>query len=139
MINEMNYRFPILALGFMGFFAGKCEDTKTAKSIAVEAKKIAAKATQENKHGETTKAILRDATNEKQKEAFTAIAVWHYERAAQKYRLAAEKLDSLSRLDLSERNANYLESKRNQFAKFSVEIKRKAEQIEHENQILSKQ
>ena len=130
MISAINYQLPMLVLGILARFAGNREDTKKAKSIAIEAKKLASEAKQENKHGEMAKSLSGKSADAKERQAFAAIAVWHYERSARKYAAATEKLDSVLHLDLSKRNANYLSSKRSEFARFSGETNRQAVQIQ---------
>lgn len=129
MINEMNYRFPMLVLNLFGNFTSSRKDANQAKSIASEAKQIALEGKLEKKHGTTAKTILVKATDAKQRQAFTAIAVWHYQRAAKKYAAAAEKLNSVFVLELSKRNKEYLESKRDDFETLGAEMNRQADEI----------
>lgn len=73
----------------MNFFAARLDETRLINRIADSARAICREAETEARHGAVTQNVLLDENCENARRSFAAIAVWHHERAARKFREAA--------------------------------------------------
>lgn len=99
-----------------GLFATERADSRKRriKQILSEARRVAALANQENLYGEAaTNALenLHDSKSTSYRQNLSAIAVWHFERCATKYREAADGFENAAELAVLKRNRKKLKSK----------------------------
>lgn len=73
-------------------------DSKLAVSLKREAEGFADVATEEMKNGSAARAMSVEGADTKQKRIFAEIAVWHYQRAAEKSAKAADRFEEAERI-----------------------------------------
>ena len=84
------------------------------KQFLSEARRAAALANQENLYGEAAISALENSLDSKAtsyRQNLSAIAIWHFERCAEKYREAADGFETAARLVVLKRNRKKLQSK----------------------------
>lgn len=112
MINEIISSFYSL---IPGLFATQRADARKRriKELLSEARRAAVLANQENLYGEAATSALGNALASKSTSCqnLSAIAVWHFERCATKYREAADRFETAAEFAVLERNRRKLQSK----------------------------
>lgn len=113
MINAIAYSFYSL---IPGFFAPERADSRKRQisKLLSEVRRAAALGNQENLYGEAATDALGNALDSKStsyRQNLSAIAVWHFERCATKYREAAAGFEIAAELAVLKRNRKKLQSK----------------------------
>lgn len=73
-------------------------ERELARLLGDEARELAEKADAERENGRTTEALAFDPANAEKSRVFAGITLWHNERAAEKYRRAAERFDEAAKI-----------------------------------------
>jgi hypothetical protein len=87
------------------------EEINLAISLKSEARSLAFKADEEMCSGRTTKALALEAQDKDKIRVFAEIAVWHHDRAAEKYRRSAERFAEAARIQTGKGKALNLMAK----------------------------
>ena len=78
----------------------KTAEVKLAVALKAEALELAAVADQEMHNGSTTQELSNAAQDKEKRRIFAEIAVWHHNRAAEKYGKAAARFDEAGRVHI---------------------------------------
>lgn len=73
-------------------------ETKLAVALKAEAENLAAIADEEMRNGRTTQKLSAEAGTSEKRRVFAEIAVWHNNRAAEKYAKAAARFEEAGRI-----------------------------------------
>lgn len=95
----------------MNFFAPRRDKTRLINTIAADARESCRQAEEEARHGAAAQTALKDAADEKLRQSLAAIAVWHNERAAQKFDEAAELFSQIKNFRTSAKIREYFNRK----------------------------
>lgn len=87
------------------------EEIKLAISLKSEAHSLAVKADEEMRNGRETKALALEAKDKDKIRVFAEIAVWHNNRAAEKYCRSAERFAEAARIQTGKGKALNLMAK----------------------------
>jgi hypothetical protein len=80
-------------------------ELELAESLYSEAQELAGKAAEEIENGRTTKALAIEAIDPEKRRIFAGITVWHNQRAAEKYRKAAERFAEAGKIQRTKRKS----------------------------------
>ncbi len=94
-----------------GSVSGTTGINKRARRQNAEARSLAESAEQERTYGEAAMGVAHDAATESARNTFSAIAEWHFERAAERFESAAARLVDARDLSLQSPNRDYLDQK----------------------------
>lgn len=78
--------------------AANKQEVRLAIALNKEAREFAKVAEEETKNGKIAQGLAAEATDANKARVFTEIALWHNNRAAEKYRKAAAKYDEAGRI-----------------------------------------
>ena len=87
------------------------EEVKLVFSLKREAHDLAARAEEEMRNGRMTRDLAFDAADKEKSRIFAEIAVWHYTRAAEKYRKSAGRFEEAGKIQIAKRKACNLMAK----------------------------
>ena len=94
-----------------GSISGTTGINKRARRMNAEARSLAEIAEQERRYAEAAMGVAHEAVTESARSSFSAIAKWHFERAADSFSSAATKLASARDIGLQSQNRDYLDHK----------------------------
>ena len=80
-------------------------EVELAISLKNEARTLTARAVEEMSNGQTTQTLAFEATDKEKARIFAEITIWHYSRAAEKYRRAAERFTEAGKIQTARRKA----------------------------------
>jgi hypothetical protein len=87
------------------------EEVKLVFSLKREAQTLAATAEEEMHNGRMTRDLAFDAADKDKNRVFAEIALWHYTRAAEKYRKSAARFEEAGKIQIAKRKACNLMAK----------------------------
>lgn len=111
MTEAMNFFQSILTFKNVSPASLSREEFKLASSLKNEARELAAIADEEMRNGQTAGDSACSAGEKEKNRVFTEIAVWHYTRAAEKYRRSAGRFEEAGKIQLAKRKTCNLMAK----------------------------
>ncbi len=117
MTNEMNFFQSLLMFESFAPVRMNNDKIKLVNDLADEARNIAAEADIEAQNGIKAQKVINDtAENKKLRQSFAEIAVWHYERAAAKYREAVARFEEVAKMRLRTKYREHFDKKAKEVA-----------------------
>lgn len=120
MTNQMNFFQSLLM--FESFAPVRMDDGKIelVNKLADEARHIAAEADEEATNGGKAQNVIKEANaaeNKKLSQSLAEIAVWHYDRAAAKYREAVARFEAVANMRIRAKYREHFDKKAKEMAK----------------------
>ena len=129
MLTQMNDPFNQTIPSMAAQFINTKEITLKAKAVSNQVKSLVRDGKIQYKYARIAKNLIAKQNCGESPEVLVSIAAWHYERASELFRSAAQALNATSTVDLSRIDKQYIESKKAEFVELSEAMKRKAVEI----------
>lgn len=107
MTEVMNYFQAMFMFKNVTAVAVSRQEVELAKDLKAEAQELARIADEEMKNGRAARELALNSTAVEKSRAFAEIAVWHMNRAAEKYRKAAARFEEAGKVYTKKSQAFY--------------------------------